>query len=403
MIALEWALWVLVGLLAVPTLMLLLQALVAALFPRLDHKSEEAQEYAAWTKQDLAVLIPAHNEEATLNVCLDKLVTQVSDPQCILLIAHNCDDATAQIAEGYGIRVEVFNDPNQRGKGYALATGIDRLKREGNPKSVLVLDADSTLSDHAIEQLNESTTRTGRPCQAVYLLGAPQQGNFKQQVSWFAFCFKNLVRPLGMHRLGLPCHITGTGWITPWPLFEAYDWSGEDLVEDMSYGLSSARQGLPPLLVTSARVDSPMAVGDSTQAAQRTRWEHGHLQTLLRDAIPTMLCGLRRFDLRTVGLGLDLIIPPLALLSLVLAGLVAVTALGSLVVGTAPLIAASSLIGVLLLAVGLGWLVHGRSQVPLSTLLYIPVYLLWKVPIYASFLVSRQRAWVRTSRESSSS
>jgi len=56
--------------------------------------------------------------------------------------------------------------------------------------------------------------------------------------------------------------------------------------------------------------------------------------------------------------------------------------------------------GVLMSTAILGaWLRFGRDRLPPKFLLTIPVYILWKIPLYIKFLVRRQTKWVRTDRD----
>jgi fatty acid desaturase len=52
-----------------------------------------------------------------------------------------------------------------------------------------------------------------------------------------------------------------------------------------------------------------------------------------------------------------------------------------------------------LFALFLAWFKHGRTMLPLSTLLIAPVYVLWKLPIYMKMLLAREKKWQRTQRE----
>jgi hypothetical protein len=50
-------------------------------------------------------------------------------------------------------------------------------------------------------------------------------------------------------------------------------------------------------------------------------------------------------------------------------------------------------------AIGLGWLRYGRREVPLRYLLFAPLYVLWKVPMYGAYFLGRgERRWRRTER-----
>jgi hypothetical protein len=141
---------------------------------------------------------------------------------------------------------------------------------------------------------------------------------------------------------------------------------------------------------------------DRTQAAQsqRKRWEHGHLATL-REYGPKLIGqGLRQARLDLIALAFDLMVPPLSLLvALLIAalGLTAVAAfLGASLVPLA--IVAVSLLG-LGTAVLLAWYAHGRSLVRARDLGAIPLYVLWKIPLYFSFFTKgRHASWDRTER-----
>jgi hypothetical protein len=47
----------------------------------------------------------------------------------------------------------------------------------------------------------------------------------------------------------------------------------------------------------------------------------------------------------------------------------------------------------------LSWRRFGRSILSLGSLALVAVYTVWKIPLYARFLVARQRVWLRTRRD----
>jgi hypothetical protein len=108
---------------------------------------------------------------------------------------------------------------------------------------------------------------------------------------------------------------------------------------------------------------------------------------------------LRRGRPWLLGMALDLAVPPLALLCLLWILVAGGAAFVALRIGhplTAFISGGSG--GLLLLAVFLAWARHGRRHVPGHVLLFAPVYVLWKIPVYAGFLFRRQKEWVRTER-----
>jgi cellulose synthase/poly-beta-1,6-N-acetylglucosamine synthase-like glycosyltransferase len=226
------------------------------------------------------------------------------------------------------------------------------------------------------------------------------QGGVLQFVSGLAFRFKNLVRTLGLVRLAGLNYLTGTGMALPWKLVEQAKLSSSNVVEDMQFGIDLALAGSPPLFLPEARVDSPLPQQRAAARTQRTRWEHGHLKTLLGQAPRLLGLALRNRRLDLFWLALDLSIPPLSLLVLTMLTATAIAAIAWLLgASSLPLLVLIATDAALATVVLLGWAVHCRRQVPLWALLAAPLYAAVKLPIYLAFLIKRQQAWVRTERD----
>ena len=137
------------------------------------------------------------------------------------------------------------HDPARRGKGFALDHGV-RFLEQDPPDVVVIVDADCVVQEGALVRLVYEAAATGRPIQAAYLMAPPAGAGYREQVSAFAFRYKNLIRPLGLRRLGLPCLLTGTGMAFPWPLLRDAVLADGNIVEDMQLGLDLAAAGRPP-------------------------------------------------------------------------------------------------------------------------------------------------------------
>ena len=346
------------------------------------------------------ILIPAHDEEAGIARTLRAVLPQLGAQDRVLVVADNCADRTAAAARAIGAEVVERTDPARRGKGYALAFGLERLQAHP-PEIVVVLDADCELAAGALDCLKSEVVRTGDPVQALYLLSTRADGDrHRGRLSRFAFLYKNLVRPLGLHRLGLPCLLTGTGMAFPWNVIRQVDLGTGNIVEDMKLGVDLALLGHCPRFCPEARVQADPPPSDGAAAAQRTRWEHGHVQTLLSQAPRLAWGALIQGRPGLLALALELAVPPLSLLLFAwLAVLTAAVAWWQLAAGSAwP----ASLLGgagvVLTLAIVAAWARHGRAVLPLQSLLAVPLYVAWKVPIYARLVRRPERTWVRTDR-----
>jgi hypothetical protein len=132
---------------------------------------------------------------------------------------------------------------------------------------------------------------------------------------------------------------------------------------------------------------------------QRTRWEHGHLQ-VLKTYVPRLWGqAVRQLRPGLLLLGLDIALPPLALWSLL--GILLTVVMGiEAVIGFGLLILKVQLIadGVLLSSILISWLGWGHKQLSFSQLVAIPLYILWKIPIYLKALLKPETDWVRTKR-----
>jgi cellulose synthase/poly-beta-1,6-N-acetylglucosamine synthase-like glycosyltransferase len=366
----------------------------AALFPPRQHP-----EAALASPPHITVLIPAHNEAHGISTTLKTIVPQLTDQDRLVVIADNCTDETAAIARQLGATVIERQDTERQGKGYALDYGIKHLATDP-PDIVVLVDADCIVHQGAIAKLAQRANRSKRPTQAIYLLEQPPNPTPKDTISALAFRVKNLVRPCGLNQLGFPCLLTGTGMAFPWSVIRQAPLASNNIVEDMQLGIDLAIAGHPPLFCLDARVTGCLPQQQEATKTQRTRWEHGHLQTLLNQ-VPQLLTQSviqRRVDLCAIAL--DLVVPPLSLLVMIwvaamggtlLAPIVGISWIPAIFVGLEGLLILLSIIG--------AWTKFCRDDIPVQTLLTVPFYILWKIPLYFSFLVKPENKWIRTERD----
>lgn len=352
-----------------------------------------------------AILIPAHDEAAVIRETLKSVAPELGVRDRMLVVADNCTDDTATLARSIS-RAEVVerNNPDWRGKGYALMFGLEQLEADP-PDVVIVFDADCRVSQGSLRQLAEKAAASYRPVQADYLLLPPRSRSPLAKVSSFAFLVRNRVRPLGMARIGMPCHLTGTGMAFPWKVMRLAPATGSALVEDLLMGLDLAVLGYPALYTDEVRVTSVLPGAEKAARGQRRRWEHGQLDVARNKAPRMMIDGIRRGRLDLLALGLDLLVPPLALLAAVmlLSFLVTVAAAVWLETSLVPVAILGGALGLVGAVVILVWLRFARHVIGAVDMLAIPFYLLWKIPLYLSFAMRRRQVtWERTERSPSS-
>ena len=347
----------------------------------------------------VAVLIPAHDEELMIRSTIASVLPGLTQRDRLVVVADNCSDRTAAVARRTGAEVIERHHADRRGKGYALRYGIDYLRNDP-PDVLVVVDADTSPEADAIANLARDTQSTGRPMQGVYLLDAPHDPSVRDLVSCFAIVVKNHVRPLGLARAGLPCPLTGSGMAIPWAAVADAPLEGGNLVEDMQLGVDLAIAGYPPRLCADARVRGRLPERGKAAASQRRRWEHGHIGTLLKQTPRLLVEALKQRRAELLGMALDLAVPPLSLLSLLWAGATTAAIFAALYGASwAPLLVLGAGGAMFAVAVLLVWGRYARKWLPLLTLLAIPLYVVWKIPLYLAFAFKRQRSWVRTARD----
>ncbi|MFN9275350.1 MAG: glycosyltransferase [Planctomycetota bacterium] len=354
----------------------------------------------------VAVVVPAHDEAGGIGGTVADLLPQLAAGDRLVVVADNCADETAAVARaaaaaaGGAAATTVLErrDPTRRGKGHALAHALAHLAAVP-PDVVVFVDADCRIAAGSLRGLATFAAAAGRPAQAEYLLTAPDQASPLARLGAFAVLVRNRVRPRGLARLGLPCQITGSGFALPWSLTAHARALGGDIVEDLALGLAAAAAGAPCRACPEVRVRSVLPRDDDEAARQRRRWEHGQLATAWRRGPALVWRGLLGRP-ALLALGLDLLVPPLALLVVLLSGALAAT----IVIGaatadwTAARIAATAL-GAVAVATLAAWAAHARGVLPLRDLARIPFYVAWKLPRYLGLWRGRETTWRRTARD----
>lgn len=347
----------------------------------------------------IAVLVPAHDEGHGLVPTVEDILAQLWPGDRLVVVADNCSDDTAVQAAKAGAEVIERHEPNRRGKGYALAHGVEHL-RSDPPDVVIVIDADCRIASGVISELSANCLQTGRPAQAVYLMKAPEGAPISTRVAEFAWAVKNRLRPLGLSRLGLPCQLTGSGMAFPFAIIRPADLANGEIVEDMKLGLDLAAAGHPPVFCRTAQVTSWFASTASGREKQRQRWERGHLDLIVGMAPRLLTTAIIKRNWPVIGLALDLAIPPLSLLVLSVLGLLAISGIAAWLnysssafwMGIAALL---NLVG----AGTLAWLRCGSSIIPAEDFGAIGWYVVGKVGFYGRIAQGcGGREWIRTDR-----
>jgi cellulose synthase/poly-beta-1,6-N-acetylglucosamine synthase-like glycosyltransferase len=273
-------------------------------------------------QHQFGILIPAHNEEKLLPHTLDSL-QKLNYPQPsfdIHVIADNCTDRTAAIAQSYGVNVHIRQDTKLVGKGHALNWCYQELKRSGQVYDALVfIDADTTVSENFLQVMDGKLSQGAHAVQAYYAVKDPQM-SWNTSLRYAALAVLHYLRPLGRMLLGGSAGLKGNGMVLTGEVLTEQFWSGS-ITEDIEAHMSLLLAGTSVKFAPGAVVWGEMPLTFEQSQTQLNRWEAGRLQ-MARKYVPQLLGAaarsLRRFELRKVYLYLDAalehLIPPFTLL-----------------------------------------------------------------------------------------
>jgi cellulose synthase/poly-beta-1,6-N-acetylglucosamine synthase-like glycosyltransferase len=392
MMVIEFLLTAVAIFLSIPVLVIFAQVIFAYL-------SKSREPIPTLSKTKIAVVVPAHDEAEGIAATINSILPQLKLGDRLIVVADNCTDNTAEIAITNGAEAIERHDPAYRGKGYALDFGL-RFIAQNPPDVVVIIDADCNIKDPALKTLVEYSVCHDRPTQSLYLMLSPPNAGLKIKIAEFAWVVKNLVRPLGYAKIGLPCQLMGTGMAFPWKIISQENLANGNIVEDMKLGIDLCKSGKPPMFCADAVVTSYFPGTAAAQSGQRTRWEHGHLGMIFSEAPQLFWLALTRRNKDWLGMAVDLCVPPLALLVVMLIGFLTLASFAYMAgVSYLPILISICSIVILVFAILLAWWGWGRHIISLFTFLLIPIYVLSKIPHYFGFLLKRQKKWVRTDRK----
>lgn len=360
------------------------------------------------SKRRFAIVVPAYNEESSLPRTLKNLfeVDYPRDKFDIIVIADNCTDNTAEVAGEKGAEVMVRNNPEKRGKGYALRWCFDKLIEKNATNrydSAIVVDADSIVSNNLLRVMNKYRENGAEVIQG-YLTVDSNPGVWTSEIIRIGFTLYNFVRPLARRAIGCPAGLRGNGMCFSMEVLKQVPWDAYSLTEDLEYGIKLLLNDVNIVFAPEAIGFNVVPENPENAESQRERWEIGRLPILKKYFGKLFREIFKRRSFKVLDTLIDLVTPPLVNMMIVAFGMTLVSLLlwflglqSTLLwvwfwVGIVGLGLFHALLG--LYTAGVGWSTY-------RSLLYVPRYAVWKLYVYFKvlFFEGRTTEWVRTSRE----
>jgi len=246
---------------------------------------------------DFAVLICARNEAEVIGDLIESLHKQTypAEKLHIFVMADNCTDDTAAIAESLGAKVYTRFNRLQVGKGYALEVLMDHLKQDypGGFDGYFVFDADNLLEPDYIEQMNK-TFSEGNEIITSYRNSKNYGDNWISAGYALWFLRESKYLNLSRYLLGTSCAVSGTGFLFSRSVArEIGSWPFHLLTEDIEFSMNQIIRGRRIAFCKDAVLYDEQPTTFRQSWRQRMRWSRGYLQ-VFRDYGTRLLRGLFR-------------------------------------------------------------------------------------------------------------
>lgn len=350
-----------------------------------------------------AIVIPAHNEAATIQRTLDSCAAlrYPHDKLTVCVIADNCTDDTAEVARKLGATCLVRHDEQRRGKGFALEWALPKVLTDGRD-AVVVLDADCLISANSLDVLDARLQAGSRVLQMNNQVVNPDQNAITYLLA-IANTLENELFYAPKSVLGLAVNLRGTGMVFHRGVLLQCPWHARSAAEDAEYSQRLFREGIAIEFVPQCGVVSASPVNRAQLAVQRTRWIGGAWRLACVSGLAMFVEGVRTRRGRLLDAALTGFVQsrPLVALQLLLTvavcGLLCFTAWRHLAVG---LLLATAAFAVGYVAYGLiGVLMLGLTRRRITMLLCLP-------PVVVQYMVMATRvlfsfktvSWMRTPR-----
>ena len=227
-------------------------------------------------------IIPAHNEEAVVGNLIESLKKQNYNKELydIYVIADNCTDNTAKVAEEAGAIVYERFNATKKTKGYALDWFLQQKIAEDAPyDAVFIFDADNIVHPDFIKNMNKKLCQGEDVVQGYRDIKNPTDSWITAGYALFYWTMHRFYH-LARYNLGLSPLLNGTGFMVRFDILKPNGWDTVTLTEDIEFSLKRIIKGKRLGWSTDAIVYDEQPVGFKQSWSQRSRWTVGHMQCI---------------------------------------------------------------------------------------------------------------------------
>ncbi len=294
-------------------------------------KTDERKRYA--------FLLAARNEESVIGNLIDSIKKQTYPQELIdiYVVADNCTDKTALVAEQAGAYVYERFNKEKVGKGYALDylyTHLTEMVGDEYYDGYFVFDADNLLEKRYVAEMNKALC-AGHKIITSYRNTKNFGANWIS--SGYALWFMRESKHLNNPRMicGTSCAVSGTGYLVSSEIIRRNNgWHFYLLTEDIEFTIDSILKNDKIAYCHAAKYYDEQPTDFKTAWNQRIRWTKGYLQVFRKYGKDLLkgLFGTNAFSCYDMTMN----IVPAVVLSIVSVVANVVTFILSLIVGIPP-------------------------------------------------------------------
>jgi cellulose synthase/poly-beta-1,6-N-acetylglucosamine synthase-like glycosyltransferase len=227
-------------------------------------------------RDSLTCIIPAYNEAETIADTVRSVLAQTDPPEVVIVVDDGSTDGTGILAELAGARVV----RPARGTGSKAGAQSYALPFVTTPLT-MVLDADSTLSERAVEELRSSLIEKPEVAAACSYVIPRQQRSIWERGRYVEYLYafghgKQIQDIYGYPMISSGCFsMYRTSWLR-----RVGGWSTRTLAEDMDLTWTIYRMGGLVRFVPGAVCEPLEPTTLRMMTTQLKRWSHGFIQNV---------------------------------------------------------------------------------------------------------------------------
>ena len=254
-------------------------------------------------EKKFAIIVAAHNESAVIAPLIKNLLSLKYPRELydVYVIADNCHDNTAEVAEKAGAIVCVRFDKDKKSKGFALEWMFEKIfamEKEGKVyDAVAIFDADNLVHPNFLMEMNNRLLKGDKIVQG-FLDAKNPYDTWVSGTFAIAFWIIDHVSHLAKTNIGLSAVLGGTGMCITIDVLKRHGWRATCLTEDMEFTMKSLAEGLKTTWAHDAVVYDEKPLTFKQSWTQRKRWAQGQFDVAHRFIPKLLVEGWRQKDIR---------------------------------------------------------------------------------------------------------